>query len=452
MNSDRVNTRAFVRCIKVRGLFGSLDYDLELDKGPEERLALFYGDNGCGKTTVLKLLYHLLAPVHGRGHKSVLLHTRFSSFEVFLNGGVTVSALRRQGKTMGSVTFRFQAPRSKSIEVTVKTDEEGTLGQFGPKSEGKLLEFLEALQGLEVELFFMRDNRRITSSRDENFAEDSSSGGDRIQLAMGRAAHAEAMQHSKLVEAIANLHQYFNQLTLTARSVGEDDSNKIYKQIVNHLARPRAKPNAVSAVDFEQLPERLIALGERNRDFERYGFTSPLNVERTVANLRKCPLATRAALLSVLTPYVEGLEARLGALAPIQTLVGEFVGTLNSFLGGSKSIEFSIKDGLTITGYTKESLSPDLLSSGERQLLTLLCHLLPARRTAAIFMIDEPELSLNVKWQRRLLDSLLSFTKGASIQLVMATHSVEMITPHRTEVVRFKPIDSMSKRRSFSAA
>ena len=294
MNSDRVNTRAFVRCIKVRGLFGSLDYDLELDKGPEERLALFYGDNGCGKTTVLKLLYHLLAPVHGRGHKSVLLHTRFSSFEVFLNGGVTVSALRRQGKTMGSVTFRFQAPRSKSIEVTVKTDEEGTLGQFGPKSEGKLLEFLEALQGLEVELFFMRDNRRITSSRDENFAEDSSSGGDRIQLAMGRAAHAEAMQHSKLVEAIANLHQYFNQLTLTARSVGEDDSNKIYEQNRgNHLARPRAKPDAVSAVDFEQLPERLIALGERNRDFERYGFTSPLNVERTVANLRKCPNATR---------------------------------------------------------------------------------------------------------------------------------------------------------------
>jgi predicted ATP-dependent endonuclease of OLD family len=95
---------------------------------------------------------------------------------------------------------------------------------------------------------------------------------------------------------------------------------------------------------------------------------------------------------------------------------------------------------LTIRGFSGESLAPDLLSSGERQLLTLLCHLLPARKTAAIFMIDEPELSLNIKWQRKLLDSLLGFTKGASIQLIMATHSVEMITPHRAEIVRFIPV------------
>jgi predicted ATP-binding protein involved in virulence len=51
-------------------------------------------------------------------------------------------------------------------------------------------------------------------------------------------------------------------------------------------------------------------------------------------------------------------------------------------------------------------------------------------------MIDEPEISLNIKWQRQLIQSLLDVTKGSNIQFIFASHSMELLTPHRDRVVR----------------
>jgi predicted ATP-binding protein involved in virulence len=51
-------------------------------------------------------------------------------------------------------------------------------------------------------------------------------------------------------------------------------------------------------------------------------------------------------------------------------------------------------------------------------------------------MIDEPEISLNVKWQRQLVQSLLSITDGASIQFIFASHSMELLAQHRNRVVK----------------
>ncbi|WP_146055604.1 AAA family ATPase, partial [Streptomyces malaysiensis] len=55
-----------------------------------------------------------------------------------------------------------------------------------------------------------------------------------------------------------------------------------------------------------------------------------------------------------------------------------------------------------------------------------------------IFVIDEPEISLNVKWQRSLVDALLGCAKGSEIQLILASHSIELLTAHREQVVRLK--------------
>jgi predicted ATP-binding protein involved in virulence len=58
------------------------------------------------------------------------------------------------------------------------------------------------------------------------------------------------------------------------------------------------------------------------------------------------------------------------------------------------------------------------------------------RGRTAIFIIDEPELSLNVKWQRRIVQSLLDCAEGASVQFIMASHSMEVLAAHRKHVVQ----------------
>ena len=65
-------------------------------------------------------------------------------------------------------------------------------------------------------------------------------------------------------------------------------------------------------------------------------------------------------------------------------------------------------------------------STGEKQLITFLVYSaieLP-KTTPALVIIDEPELSLHVKWQNKLLKNLL---KKSNLQVLSATHSPYII-------------------------
>ena len=74
--------------------------------------------------------------------------------------------------------------------------------------------------------------------------------------------------------------------------------------------------------------------------------------------------------------------------------------------------------GITL-GEAREAIESDKLSAGEKQMLSFLCYNTFSENTA--IFIDEPELSLHVDWQRRLLPTLLEQETGN--QFFVATHS-----------------------------
>src|SRR5215471_16824 len=87
-----------IRRVRVEKLFGSFTYDLSLvNEGAYDRppLTILYGDNGSGKTTVLKLIYNLLSPKLGAGHKSYIAATPFRRLAVELVDGTSITAERR---------------------------------------------------------------------------------------------------------------------------------------------------------------------------------------------------------------------------------------------------------------------------------------------------------------------------------------------------------------------
>jgi predicted ATP-dependent endonuclease of OLD family len=77
-----------------------------------------------------------------------------------------------------------------------------------------------------------------------------------------------------------------------------------------------------------------------------------------------------------------------------------------------------------------------MLSSGERHLLLLFCNTLIALDRQSIFIIDEPEISLNIKWQRKLLDSLLECAGENPVQYIFATHSFELLAQHKDNTIK----------------
>ena len=97
-------------------------------------------------------------------------------------------------------------------------------------------------------------------------------------------------------------------------------------------------------------------------------------------------------------------------------------------------------EGINIISKTGNKLNSSNLSSGEKQILFLLCNVLISGNTASLFLIDEPELSLNVKWQRKLINSLLEVASDSRCQFIFATHSLEILAKHKNQIVKLSNV------------
>ena len=61
------------------------------------------------------------------------------------------------------------------------------------------------------------------------------------------------------------------------------------------------------------------------------------------------------------------------------------------------------------------------LSSGEKQIVALFCYLYLYDSTDKLIIIDEPELSLSVEWQERILEDIEQVATCKA--LIVATQS-----------------------------
>ena len=83
-----------------------------------------------------------------------------------------------------------------------------------------------------------------------------------------------------------------------------------------------------------------------------------------------------------------------------------------------------------------ETLVPYQLSSGEKQMLAILLTVLVEDEQPYVLFMDEPEVSLHVDWQQRLIDLILEL--NPNVQIILTTHSPAVIMngwmDHVTEV------------------
>lgn len=97
----------------------------------------------------------------------------------------------------------------------------------------------------------------------------------------------------------------------------------------------------------------------------------------------------------------------------------------NGYLSGKKIIydnqkfEIHIKQESDNNG--SDELELRMLSSGEKQIVSLFSHLYLSSRKGFFVIIDEPELSLSVPWQESFLPDIIN-TKRCN-GLVAVTHS-----------------------------
>ncbi|MEQ9358283.1 AAA family ATPase [Coleofasciculus chthonoplastes] len=119
-----------------------------------------------------------------------------------------------------------------------------------------------------------------------------------------------------------------------------------------------------------------------------------------------------------LTRLVEIHKIQQEKERPIRNLVD----LVNQYLS-NKELEFNpSKFKLAIKRKSKDMEVPiPGLSSGEKQIISLFSHIFLSDYSQYFLVIDEPELSISVPWQRRFLQDLKDTEKCSG--LIAVTHS-----------------------------
>jgi hypothetical protein len=118
--------------------------------------------------------------------------------------------------------------------------------------------------------------------------------------------------------------------------------------------------------------------------------------------------------------------------------LNDYIQLLNEF---HDTKDFTLQDSKTGGIYIEKDnteIPISQLSSGEKQLIILLTEALLQKGKQTLFIADEPELSLHIEWQRKVISSIRKLNPNS--QIIVATHSPEIVGRFKDSVINMERI------------
>ena len=302
-----------------------------------------------------------------------------------------------------------------------------------------LAPLLQRISALAPAVFYLGDDRTLVSDtlpRNETSPRRRRilhNGDDEVRIDVDHGISES--RETVLNESIRRTQQQLYVELAHASTRGEADARQIYAEILGSIASASeslaSEPDRKSDLELD-----LRELEKISQEFEAFELGTAIDAAPLLESLSRADELTMPIVTQVLRSFLNGQRARLNALEVLYRKMRDFVSISNEYLT-DKRLELDITKGVSIQ-ITDGELEPSLLSSGEQHLLLLFLNVFTSSDQSRLFLIDEPELSLNVKWQRQLVDSLVDLTHNTQCQFLLATHSIELLSKHKDHVVNLK--------------
>lgn len=128
-----------------------------------------------------------------------------------------------------------------------------------------------------------------------------------------------------------------------------------------------------------------------------------------------------------LSVYIKDFEQKLSVFDGLVEKLELFTTILNERRFTFKTIQIKRDNGFVFITSKGKKLELNQLSSGEQHEVVLLYELIFNVKPDTLVLIDEPEISLHVTWQKAFLNDLLKIIKIQNIHVLVATHSPSII-------------------------
>jgi len=174
-------------------------------------------------------------------------------------------------------------------------------------------------------------------------------------------------------------------------------------------------------INIDELKHKLQNLEEKRKKLSKYGFlkseeTSFVDYNNMEENDSK-----------VLSLYIEDNEGKLSVFDSLINKIELFTNILNERRFNFKSIKIDNNRGFIFLSKDESILKLTELSSGEQHEVVLLFELLFKAEENSLVLIDEPEISLHVVWQKEFLNDIQEIIELQKIDIIIATHSPQII-------------------------
>ncbi|WP_071748717.1 AAA family ATPase [Burkholderia ubonensis] len=434
-------------------------FDVALDFTPG--LNVVYGKNGRGKTTILHILANVLEAdfsrfrflqfreirirTHGGGSFR-LERTVNPTYElrVFLDGQ-TLAVLNDENELPTEVRATIRdalgdrpvyLPAFRAILERVRSD-----AYIDPSSRDTAFERIRLSERqILVDEGMSRPRAAYPSGR---FDQSALTARKTIQCREWFGPFVPVVRYPSIMEVTDRLSTEFREAQL---ETGSQERRMLSEMFVEVFRALLSEEDVPSESEVDTLMARVRTALEADETGTPYGgtYSDQLGVRLSeAAGLQRGSNQGGAAERRVLKLYAQMLERRNQERQSAFAKVRLFEAAVNKFLD-DKTLHVTDdrndrtrSRGVYVETENGRSYSLGSLSSGERQVLTMLFSATRMSTATGIFLIDEPELSLHIDWQRIILSELMSQAGGR--QIIACTHSPEVGADHLDAVQIFSP-------------
>jgi predicted ATP-binding protein involved in virulence len=413
-----------VRNIKIQKLFGLFDYNIELNQ--IENLTILTGPNGYGKTTILNIIYNLF-------------NQRFTYFQK-LNFEL-ISFSFDQDKRI-DITKVEQTVAIINLDLYVNNIPKETF-VYDFELENRLTQELRIsypIRQLTPDLW-VDDRTGEQMSVNEFLNENSNQLPEHIKTLIKRQSVSRNTQiwdtlneiKVYLIKEQRLLKQILDNRTMNSKSSFINTIEEYAKELKNIIEQKQLEAYQITQRLDGSFPKRLIECKEflSESDFKsRFtGLTGKQELLKTfgIATTIQDVTEYNNDTANVLTVYLEDSEKKVKVYDELLSKIELFVNILNKKKFAFKSIVINGSRGFYFQSSNGQRLNLTDLSSGEQQEVVLLYELLFKTNPNTLILIDEPEISLHVMWQKAFIQDLQRIAKMKQISFLVSTHAPQII-------------------------
>ena len=428
--------------LKITKLHDYIDYNIMFNKD----VTFLYGDNGCGKTTVLNIITSIIT---GRVYE--LFKFRFNS--------IALKYIEQHSNT------------PKKIIIHKNNENSTLIINYNQKDYAIELQRIRIMEEriedeIEIEHLYLSEYSVLSEIKKE-FSyiylplNRNGSINDNVSIYMRKNLHrlyTRASPYSDLTinDVTTLIRESYNRINFTLSKINENFSEELLKSFLDIENITNAKqlliyanklnPDDISKIqnDYTVVLKTIKKWDDSTNEKITIFFESLLNDIKKSKNENglNIEILFKLSELIKINSVIEKAERLEQSKSKVTQPLSNFLNAVNKFIKGKnnkKEICIDKEGQLFLKTSHKPKIDLQLLSSGEKQIVTFFAYLVFGLNNTnqSLFIVDEPELSLHLEWQLEFVDTLLEL--NPDIQLIFATHSPEIIGKRRDKAFKLIP-------------